>query len=438
MGRLSRWVAVVSLAAGASLAALPAPTAAFSGFGPTSADAVYGGDLTFIVELPGGPPERLELLLRFGDAEETFVTSVAADGARASFAWDTAQQHVTPNTEVHYRWRAYDGAEVALSPERSVLHDDDRPGLDWHSERIGDATVHWYGGAEAQARRFGDLSAQGARRAEDLLGHQLAGPIDIFVYDAQDAFFGALGPGAREWTGAATFPALRTIFMWLRGGPADYLDTAIVHEATHVVFHDATDNPFHAPATWLNEGVATWSEAESAAAERATVEFEASGGGLFAFDAITDQFPIGSRGSSLSYAQGATMVEMIIDAHGRDAMAAMAAAYRDGASDAEALEEGTGQPADELYADFYAAFGVDPPQPVEPALILPSDVDKPGQPAPGEEEPASPAPSAAADGDPAAGDVQLLILGIVGVLVIGTVAGLWYAARRNRARVIDA
>src|SRR3990172_2154471 len=65
---------------------------------------------------------------------------------------------------------------------------------------------------------------------------RLAGPVVIFVYGSRDDFFGALGPGAREWTGAATFPWLRTIFMWLGGGSTSFLQTTIIHEATHVVF----------------------------------------------------------------------------------------------------------------------------------------------------------------------------------------------------------
>ena len=93
---------------------------------------------------------------------------------------------------------------------------------------------------------------------------------------------------------------------------------------------------------WLNEGIATWSETQGASAERAIVEQEASGAGLFSFDAITEQFPIGERGGRLSYAQGTTMIDMIIAGYGREAIAGIAAAYREGASDAEALEAGTG------------------------------------------------------------------------------------------------
>jgi hypothetical protein len=418
--------------------AMPGRVAAFSGFGTSSADATFGEAMTFRVELPGGAPERLELLLRFGGDEGTFVAPVAADGEAAEYVWDTADRFLTPNTSVAYRWRALDGGRTTLSAERSLLYDDDRAGLDWRTERFGEATVHWYGGAESQARRFGELSADGAARAEALLGHEMTAPVDIFVYDSQDDFFGALGPGAREWTGAATYPQIRTIFMWLGGGPSDYLETTIVHEVTHVVFNDATDNPFHEPAKWLNEGIAVWSERGSADTERAAVEFEASGGGLFAFPAIAEQFPIGSRGATLSYAQGATMVDMIIDEHGEEALASIAAAYREGASDDEALQAGTGLTAEALYAGFYEAFGVAPPQPVEPAPIPPSNVRLPGAAASGEPDPvASPAPgssSPAGPGSPSDGDGQGLALLVVGAVVVVVVLGAatWWAARRVR------
>jgi hypothetical protein len=355
----------------------PQPVAAFAGFGAISADASYGKQVTFRTSLQNGAPDRLEILLRFGDDQTTFVAPVTADGASATYTWDAATAYITPNTRISYRWRATTAGHVVLSDERTLLYSDDRPGLDWQSATLGDAVVHWYGNVESQARHFGDLTAEAVRSAEQLLGHQLAAPLDIFVYQTNDAFFGALGPGAREWAGAATYPEIRTVFMNLQNNTADYLDTVVTHEVTHVVFHDATTNPYHEPARWLNEGVATWSERQNANQERATVRADV-GDGLFAFDAITEQFPIGDRGALLSYAQGATMVDLIIQKFGRAAIAKVAAAYRDGATDAEALQAGTGEPADALYADYLRSFGADRPTPVAPDPLLPSTVHKPG------------------------------------------------------------
>ncbi len=438
MGRLTRWLLAAALACAVGVIAADA-AAAFDGFGTLEAGSAYGQNITFEVSLDGGAPDELELLLRTPGSDAAFVVPVDASGTRASYVWNTAVDYVTPNTLVTYQWRAFDGDEVTVSDEATIRYDDDRPGLDWQSRQLGEATVHWYGDAEAQAVRFGELTALGVERGEERLGTTLAGPVDVFVYASRDAFFGALGPGAREWTGAAAFSEIRTIFMWnsAEAGSQAYLETAMVHEVTHIVFHDATDNPFHEPARWLNEGIATWSEAGDAGGDRAIVENEASGGGLFAFDAITEQFPIGERGGRLSYAQGTTMVDLIVDTYGPEALARMTAAYRDGASDEEALEAGTGIPADELYADYYASFGVEAPTPIEPEPIAPSNVDRPtaGEVDPGGVDPDAERPpdegSPSEDGEPSGGgfDVGLIVL----LAAASAAAGLAAVAVSRRA-----
>jgi hypothetical protein len=255
----------------------------------------------------------------------------------------------------------------------------------------------------------------------------MAGPVDIFVYDSRDDFFGALGPGAREWFGAATFPDIRTIFMWLGAGSTDYLETTIVHEVTHVVFRDATHNPFHEPAKWINEGFATWSERRSADTQRGIVQAEADSRGLFSFDAIAYAFPFGSRGSSLSYAMGTTMIDMLIREYGEGAIARLADAYRSGASDAEALSAASGVPADRLFADFYAEFGADEPRPVAAASMLPSDVRKPGA-AAGASQPGAPGESPGT-GSPEGGTLGWVVLFVV-IVVIGGIGATVVAARR--------
>ncbi|MGH2444994.1 MAG: peptidase MA family metallohydrolase [Candidatus Limnocylindria bacterium] len=445
MGRLTR--AVVSIGLAVLAGAVLAPDAlGFDGFGETSADSTYAQEIRFEAQVTGSAPDRLELLITTPGSEAAFVAPVTPASGRATYMWDTSVDHVTPNTLITYRWRATDGDDVTLSEPATHRYEDDRDGLDWEQARMGEATVHWYGGAEATARRFGELTAQGVDRAEELLGTELAGPVDVFVYADHEEFFGALGPGAREWTGAAAFSELRTIFMSLEGGSAAYLEVAMLHEVTHIVFHDATDNPFHEPARWLNEGIATWSETSDAGGERPIVEFEAGGGGLFSFDAITEQFPIGDRGARLSYAQGTTMVDLIVDRYGADALARITDAYRDGSSDDEALEAGTGTDADELYMQFFEQFGVEVPQPISPEPIPPSDVERPPAgtvdagpgPDPDQPEPAPNDPGQRA-GPEATGDASplplVLLLTAAGAAVV--VGAFAVTVARRRARRTD-
>ncbi len=438
MGRLIRWPAAALLAC--CIGAFAADrVSAFDGFGEPTADSTYGEEISFEVAFDGTAPDRLELLISTPGNEGSFVAPVDPSEGRATYTWNTAVDHVTPNTPITYQWRATDRENLTLSESATITYDDDRPGLDWEQAQLGEATVHWYGDAESQARRFGEVTAVGVERAESLLGSELAGPVDVFVYESRDEFFGALGPGAREWTGAAAFSDIRTIFMWLEGGSADYLEVAMVHEVTHIVFHDATDNSFHEPARWLNEGIATWSEQGDAGAERSIVESEAEGDGLFAFEAISEQFPIGERGSRLSYAQGTTMVDLIVDSYGQEAVARIAAAYRDGASDDEALEAGAGTAADELYADFFAEFGVDEPMPIAAEPIGDSTAERPevGEVDSGGVEPGAapqPPPGEASPGEgdpPETSSTALVVLGAVAV--VGIVAAAFVLlSRRGR------
>ena len=437
MGRLTRVAAAGLLAAGFGFA-WTAAAAGFEGFGTTEADSTYGREIRFDVAYAGGAPERLELLLRTPGSDASFVVPVDAGASSATYVWDTSADHVTPNTVVTYQWRAIEANDVELTEEGSLRYDDDRPHLDWQTASLGEATVHWYGDAETQARRFGELTAVGVERGEQLLGTQLAGPVDVFVYATREDFFDALGPGAREWTGAAAFSDIRTIFMVLEESSVDYLETAMVHEVTHIVFHDATDNPYHEPARWLNEGIASWSETGDAAGERAIVEVEASGAGLFSFDAITEQFPIGERGGRLSYAQGTTMVDLIVEQYGPEAIARITAAYRDGASDAEALEAGTGIGADELYAAYYESFGAETPTPVVPQPIGASTVERPaastvdpGGVDPDAEPPGGDVVPAPDETGPSAAEVVLLLGG--GAAAAGVVAVLVSRRAARRA-----
>lgn len=439
MGSVARGaaaVATLALVLGAALAQ-PAPAAAFSGFGAITADATYGKEMRFTVKLPGGAPDQLDLLLRFSDSASTVVVPVTPGASSAQYVWDASSNAITPNTRIAYRWRATNGGVVTLSQESTLLYDDDRAGLDWHSARIGDATVHWYGGSEAQARHFGQITANAAAAAEKLLGHSLAGPIDIFVYVSHDDFFGALGPGAREWTGAATYPDLRTVFMWLGGGSQNYLDTTVTHEVTHVVFHDASANPFHDPPTWFNEGLAVWSEQQSAGSHADTVRAATKSGDLLAFDGISQAFPIDAQAASLAYSEGATMVQMIIDTYGRGAIARIAAAWRNGDGDAEALQAGTGISANQLYANYFASFGVAEPKAVRPAPILPSNVKVPPQPAASGQQPAAtrsgqPSASGGSGQHPAGGAVSTSRLLVLGAAAAGIGIGAVVVLRRRR------
>jgi hypothetical protein len=434
MGTVTRRI-VLLLAAGmvvvASLTVGVGSTVAGGGFGRATASSTFRQDMTFTVGWSGAA-DRVEILLNLNGSETTVVAQATVTGTTATYVDDQSRSSEPPNTKVHYRWRAVSGDTITDGPSGDLTYDDDR--FTWDSTTYGQTTVHWYGSNGSAARRFGQHAAGAADRAGATLGYDITGGIDIFVYANGDDFFGALGTAVREWTGAATYPELRTVFMRLDAGSSAFLDLTLNHEVTHVVFADATANPFHFPAKWVNEGFAVWSESQDAAQEESTVEQAAnSNAGLFAFPALVAAFPI--RGTfSLAYAQSATMIDLLIDTYGTDAMARLTAAYRNGQTDDEALAAASGISADQLYADYFARYGVTEPPPVKPEPLLDSDVPLPPQqnpspvaqptvvPSPAPSEPAAPADSGTLPG-------WAIALGLV-VVGLGA-AGLWLLARRT-------
>ena len=121
--------------------------------------------------------------------------------------------------------------------------------------------VHWYEGDQA----FGAAGAADRRRRRSPRRRQLLGvtetePIDFFIYADQDQFYDALGPATRENVGGEAHADIRTMFALITPGEIDdrWVEVVVPHELTHLVFDTATDNPYHEPPHWLNEGLAVY------------------------------------------------------------------------------------------------------------------------------------------------------------------------------------
>ena len=377
--RFARVAAATLLAlTSAGAAVQPAQAAEAVTFGVPTASSSFGKSIAF--EQPvvlADTPRRVELLLRTPGAFGPSVVDVETPAARGNqtlrFQLDLADGHIFPNTTFTAFWRvtAADGS-VSRGPDVSETYADDR--VSWKTLEGDIVRLHWYDGDQAFAQRALRIADAAVADTAELLGVTETEPIDFFVYGDQGQFLEALGPGAREWSGAQAHPEIRTMFANI--GPQDdqWGEVAIFHELVHLVFATATDNKLHGPPHWLNEGLAVYLSEGYTASYRADVERAAADGTLIPLDGISGAFPTDRTMAGLAYGESVSAVDFMVRAHAREDLIALIRSYATGVSDDEAFQAALGVDVAGFEAEWLADLGAKPPvrhgpQPAPPGPV---------------------------------------------------------------------
>ncbi len=332
-------------------------------------------------------PDRVELLTRVrGQTTDEVQEALVDRGADGGWTASVISAGFTPpNTVIEYRFRAVVDGQPVVGPTGELRVDDDR--FQWRTLTEAPVTLHWYTGSDDFAQRALQVGVDAIDQAAELLGVEEVEPVDFFVYDTSEALYGAMGPGTRENVGGQANPVIRTMVGVIRPEDvgSDWVDVLVTHELTHMVFSDATDNPYRQPPRWLNEGLAVYLSEGYTVSDRAQVADAASRGELTPLSAIAGLFPTTYQQFSQAYAQSVSAVDFFIETYGRDTLVRLITSYRDGVTDDEAFEAATGADFRAFDDAWLAAQGVERPDPFGP------------QPAPRGPEPsswqASPMPS---------------------------------------------
>jgi hypothetical protein len=219
--------------------------------------------------------------------------------------------------------------------------------------------LHWYEGDEAFATDLATAAHNGLQFNETQSGLKAAAPIDIYVYASTDDLKEAI-LYEPSWTGGQAFPDQNIVILGISEYDLDWGRDAIVHELTHVLVGHLTFSCLGDVPTWLNEGLAVYSEGELDPASESQLEAAIRDDTLLTVRSLSSGFSEVADKAYLSYSQSYSITKYLIETHGQEKMTNLLVALREGLAIDEALMQIYGFNVEGLEAAWRAAIGAQP------------------------------------------------------------------------------
>jgi hypothetical protein len=321
----------------------------------------FGRQLSFHLEV-GSASGITQVILYFratGDAATTVERPqfVASPSMTVDHTYDLQGRYIKPFSRVEYWWTLRDAADHRLTTEvQTFSYDDNR--FPWQSLMGEGVAVYWYQGTEAFGQAALDVAVGAVPRISADLGVGAPQPIRAFLYADLFDLEGVLPPTGREWVGGQAYPELGTFVAAI---PPDdrslsTMKRVIPHEITHLLVYQVAGGALGHVPSWLNEGLATFSEELPDPEAAIVLETALSQDSLVPLETLCGPFPLDANEARLSYAQSASVVSFIRDHYGRQGLARLIAAYADGASCRGGVERALGASFEGLETQWRASL----------------------------------------------------------------------------------
>ena len=313
--------------------------------------------------------EIRSIVLEYGNEQQTCgeVTAKAfpqfspGKTVAAKWTWEMRQSgSLPPGASLWWRWRITDSnGNETLSETKTITWLDDIH--DWKSINNGDfLRLHWYEGDQTFAIDLAKSAYNGLQFNETQSGLKAEAPINIYIYadtdDLQEAIL-----YEPSWTGGQAFPDQDIVILGISPSDLDWGRDAIVHELTHVLVGHQTFSCLGDVPTWLNEGLAVYSEGELDSASQRQLDEAIRFNTLLTVRSLSSGFSEVADKANLSYTQSYSLTEFLIETHGQEKMTDLLLSLRDGLAIDSALLQTYGFDIDGLENAWRQAIGAKPP-----------------------------------------------------------------------------
>ena len=333
-----------------------------------SAELDFPNTVTFSATL-NAPAGIVEVTLEYGNEQLTCGEVIAkafpdfqpGESIGVSWTWDMRQSgSLPPGTTIWWRWRYVDssGAEF-LSDTKTVTWLDDQH--NWQTVSKDSVNIHYYGNDQAFGQTMLDAGLEGLRRNKEQAGMTPDIPVKIYVYptyeDMRDAIL-----YEPQWTGGLAYSDFSIIIMGV-SGDADFDKGTIIHELTHVLVGRNAFTCIGFIPTWLNEGLAVYSEGGPDTSMQAQLDIAIRDDTLFPIRSLGGNFSEIPEKALLSYGQSYSIVKFMLETYGQEKMNELLKALSDAEPVDVALVRIYGVDTDGLDTQWRESLGL-------PALVV--------------------------------------------------------------------
>jgi hypothetical protein len=338
----------------------------------------FPDSITFTVEIQHETPIN-SIVLEYGTSELTCGTVIAkafpqftaGTNVTSEWTWEMRQSgSLPPGARIWWRWRYSDADQVEyVSEQKTVTWLDSKHA--WRTLKSGFLNLHWYYGDELFAQELLNSADQGLARLKNDAGLQPTNPIHLYIYadtlDMQDAIL-----YEPSWTGGMAFPTHDIVIIGISPDDIAWGRDTIAHELTHVLVGHLTFSCLGDVPTWLNEGLAVYSEGELDPASAAQLNEAIQSDQLLSVRSLSGGFSEVPSRAYLSYSQSYSIVKYLIENYGQDQMDALLLALRDGNTIDDALYENYGFDVEGLETKWREAIGAPSRPPMARATAQPT------------------------------------------------------------------
>lgn len=275
------------------------------------------------------------------------------------WTWEMRQSRsLPPGATIWWQWRYTDGtgAETVSNRQTVTWLDSEH---NWKTVSAEKLNLHYYSGDQSFAQDLLNAAKNGLDFNRTQSGLSAESPIDLYIYantnDLQDAIL-----YEPSWTGGQAFPDHDIVILGISEDDLDWGRDAIVHELTHVLVGHLTFSCLGGVPTWLNEGLAVYSEGGLDSESQEQLDEAIRENTLLSVRSLSAGFSEVPSKAFLSYSQSYSIVKFLVETYGQAEMTDLLTSLRDGATIDAALMETYGFDVEGLEDEWRRAIQAQP------------------------------------------------------------------------------